>query len=102
LEEAAADLGANEMQTFLRVTMPLLMPAVFTSFLMAATLSFDNFVMSTFTTGVGTTTLPLYIYSLLKLGITPKINAMGTLLVLVNVLLVIVVLGRQLRLVLRR
>lgn len=102
LEEAAADLGANEVQTFLRVTMPLLMPAVFTSFLMAATLSFDNFVMSTFTTGVGTTTLPLYIYSLLKLGITPKINAMGTLLVLVNVLLVIVVLGRQLRLVLKR
>jgi spermidine/putrescine transport system permease protein len=102
LEEAAADLGANEVQTFLWVTMPLLMPAVFTSFLMAATLSFDNFVMSTFTTGVGTTTLPLYIYSLLKLGITPKINAMGTLLVLVNVLLVIVVLGRQLRLVLRR
>jgi spermidine/putrescine transport system permease protein len=102
LEEAAADLGANELQTFLRVTMPLLMPAVFTSFLMAATLSFDNFVMSTFTTGVGTTTLPLHIYSLLKLGITPKINAMGTLLVLVNVLLVIIVLGRQLRLVLKR
>jgi spermidine/putrescine transport system permease protein len=102
LEEAAADLGANEVQTFLRVTMPLLMPAVFTSFLMAATLSFDNFVMSTFTTGVGTTTLPLHIYSLLKLGITPKINAMGTLLVLVNVLLVIIVLGRQLRLVLKR
>ena len=102
LEEAAADLGANEVQTFLRVTIPLLAPAVFTSFLMAATLSFDNFVMSTFTTGVGTTTLPLHIYSLLKLGITPKINAMGTLLVLVNVLLVIIVLGRQLRLVLRR
>lgn len=102
LEEAAADLGANEAQTFLRVTMPLLMPAIFTSFLMAATLSFDNFVMSTFTTGVGTTTLPLHIYSLLKLGITPKINAMGTLLVLVNVLLVIIVLGRQLRLVLKR
>jgi spermidine/putrescine transport system permease protein len=102
LEEAAADLGANEVQVFLRVTMPLLMPAVFTAFLMAATLSFDNFVMSTFTTGVGTTTLPLYIYSLLKLGITPKINAMGTLLVLVNVLLVIIVLGRQLRLVLKR
>jgi spermidine/putrescine transport system permease protein len=102
LEEAAADLGANEVQIFQRVTMPLLMPAVFTAFLMAATLSFDNFVMSTFTTGVGTTTLPLYIYSLLKLGITPKINAMGTLLVLVNVLLVIIVLGRQLRLVLKR
>ncbi|HET6161948.1 MAG TPA: ABC transporter permease [Dongiaceae bacterium] len=102
LEEAAADLGADEVQTFVRVTMPLLMPAVFTAFLMAATLSFDNFVMSTFATGVGTTTLPLHIYSLLKLGITPKINAMGTLLVLVNVLLVIIVLGRQLRLVLRR
>jgi ABC-type spermidine/putrescine transport system permease subunit II len=102
LEEAAADLGANELQVFLRVTLPILMPAIFTAFLLAATLSFDNFVMSTFTSGVGTTPLPLRIYSMLKLGITPEINALGALMVLVNVLVVVAVLGRHLRLVVRR
>ncbi len=101
LEEAAADLGANELQVFLRVTLPILMPAIFTAFLLAATLSFDNFVMSTFTSGVGTTPLPLRIYSMLKLGITPEINALGALMVLVNVLVVVAVLGRHLRLVVR-
>jgi ABC-type spermidine/putrescine transport system permease subunit II len=102
LEEAAADLGANEMQVFLRVTLPILMPAIFTAFLLAATLSFDNFVMSVFTSGVGTTTLPIQIYSMLKLGITPEINALGALMVLVNVAVVVAVLGRHLRLILRR
>lgn len=101
LEEAAADLGANEMQVFLRVTLPILAPAIFTAFLLAATLSFDNFVMSTFTSGVGTTPLPLRIYSMLKLGITPEINALGALMVLVNAVVVVVVLGRHLRLVVR-
>jgi ABC-type spermidine/putrescine transport system permease subunit II len=101
LEEAAADLGANELQVFLRVTLPILTPAIFTAFLLAATLSFDNFVMSTFTSGVGTTPLPLRIYSMLKLGITPEINALGALMVLVNVLVVVAVLGRHLRLIVR-
>lgn len=102
LEEAASDLGANELQVFLRVTLPILTPAIFTSFLLAATLSFDNFVMSVFTSGVGTTPLPLRIYSMLKLGITPEINALGALMVLVNVLVVVAVLGRHLRQTLRR
>ncbi len=102
LEEAAADLGASELQVFLRVTLPILMPAILTAFLLAATLSFDNFVMSVFTSGVGTTPLPLRIYSMLKLGITPEINALGALMVLVNVLVVVAVLGRHLRLVVRR
>ena len=102
LEEAAADLGASELQVFLRVTLPILMPAILTAFLLAATLSFDNFVMSVFTSGVGTTPLPLRIYSMLKLGITPEINALGALMVLVNVLVVVAVLGRHLRLLVRR
>lgn len=102
LEEAAADLGADPRQTFVRVTLPLLLPAIVTAFLLAATLSFDNFVMSTFTAGVGTTTLPLRIYSMLKTGITPEINALGTLLVAANVLVVVAVAGRHLKLLLRR
>lgn len=97
LEEAAADLGADEWQVFGRVTLPLLMPAILTAFLLAVTLSFDNFVMSTFTSGVGTTPLPIRIYSMLKTGITPEINALGTLLVLVNALVVIAVLARYVR-----
>ena len=102
LEEAAADLGANEWQIFWRVTFPLLLPPIVTAFLLAATLSFDNFVMSTFTSGVGTTPLPLRIYSLLKLGITPKINALGALMVLLNVLVVVAVMGRHLKLILKK
>jgi spermidine/putrescine transport system permease protein len=102
LEEAASDLGANEWQIFWRVTFPLLLPPIITAFLLAATLSFDNFVMSTFTSGVGTTPLPLRIYSMLKLGITPKINALGALMVLLNVLVVVVVMGRHLKLILKK
>ena len=102
LEEAAADLGANEWQIFWRVTFPLLLPPIVTAFLLAATLSFDNFVMSTFTSGVGTTPLPLRIYSMLKLGITPEINALGALMVLLNVVVVVAVMGRHLSLILKK
>jgi spermidine/putrescine transport system permease protein len=102
LEEAAADLGANEWQIFWRVTFPLLLPPIVTAFLLAATLSFDNFVMSTFTSGVGTTPLPLRIYSMLKLGITPEINALGALMVVLNAVVVLAVLGRHISLVLKK
>ena len=102
LEEAAADLGANEWQIFWRVTFPLLLPPIVTAFLLAATLSFDNFVMSTFSSGVGTTPLPLRIYSMLKLGITPEINALGALMVLLNVVVVVAVMGRHLSLILKK
>lgn len=101
LENAAADLGANEWQTFHMVTLPQLMPAIFTAFILSATLSFDNLVMSTFTSGVGTTTLPLRIYSMLKLGITPEINALGALLVVANVAIIFLVMGRYLPLILK-
>ena len=100
-EDAAADLGANEWQTFRMVTLPQLAPAIFTAFILAATLSFDNLVMSTFTNGVGTTTLPLRIYSMLKLGITPEINALGALMVLANIIVILIVMGRYLPLLLK-
>jgi spermidine/putrescine transport system permease protein len=89
LEEAAQDLGANELQTFWRVTLPLLMPGILGGALLAFTLSLDDFVITFFTAGVGSTTLPLRIYSMVKLGVTPEINAISTLLVLASMTLVL-------------
>ncbi len=90
LEEAAQDLGANELQTFWHVTLPLLMPGILGGALLAFTLSLDDFVITFFTAGVGATTLPLRIYSMVKLGITPEINAISSLLLLVSMTLVLV------------
>jgi spermidine/putrescine transport system permease protein len=88
LEEAAQDLGANELQTFWHVTLPLLMPGILGGALLAFTLSLDDFVITFFTAGVGSTTLPLRIYSMVKLGITPEINAISTLMLLASMVLV--------------
>lgn len=89
LEEAAQDLGANELQTFRYVTLPLLMPGILAGALLAFTLSLDDFVITFFTAGVGSTTLPLRIYSMVKLGITPEINAVSTLLLAASMVLVL-------------
>ncbi len=89
LEEAAQDLGANEFQTFRHVTLPLLMPGILAGALLAFTLSLDDFVITFFTAGVGSTTLPLRIYSMVKLGITPEINAVSTLLLAASMVLVL-------------
>jgi len=97
LEEAAADLGADERRVFRYVTLPLLMPGVVSAFLLTFTVSLDDFVVSMFAAGVGNTTLPLQIYSMLKLGITPEINALGTVLVLFNLVLILTIGGQQLR-----
>jgi spermidine/putrescine transport system permease protein len=88
LEEAARDLGANEWQTFRRVTLPLIMPGVISGALLAFTLSLDDFVITLFTAGVGTTTLPVYVYGLLKLSVTPEINAISTLILVISTVLV--------------
>jgi ABC-type Fe3+ transport system permease subunit len=80
LEEAAADLGADEWQTFKRVTLPLLMPGIIGGALMAFTLSLDDYLITVFTKGVRDQTMPLYIYSLIRRGITPEINALSTVL----------------------
>jgi spermidine/putrescine transport system permease protein len=91
LEEAACDLGANEWQTFRHVTFPLMWPGVIAAGMLAFTLSLDDFVVSFFTSGPGSTTLPILIYSSVKRGITPDINALSTLIVLASILATIVV-----------
>lgn len=77
-EEAAMDLGANELTTFWRVTLPMLIPGVLSGALMAFTLSLDDFVITFFTNGPGSTTLPIYVYGLLRRIITPEVNALST------------------------
>ncbi len=89
LEEAARDLGANEWQTFRRVTLPLLMPGILSGALLALTLSLDDFVVTLFTAGVGSTTLPLFVYSMIKFGVNPSINAISTIVVVVSMSLVL-------------
>jgi spermidine/putrescine transport system permease protein len=76
LEEAAADLGADEWQTFKRVTLPLLMPGIIGGALLAFTLSLDDYLITVFTKGMQEQTMPLYIYSLVRRGVTPEINAL--------------------------
>ncbi|MGC4000895.1 MAG: ABC transporter permease [Anaeromyxobacter sp.] len=86
IEEAAHDLGASSLQAFLHVTLPAILPAVVAGAALAFTLSIDDFVVSFFTTGPGATTLPILIYSSVKRGITPDINALSTLIVLASIL----------------
>lgn len=90
LEEAAQDLYANHWQTFYRVTLPLLMPGILAGALLAFTLSLDDFVITFFTTGPGSTTLPLRIYSMVKLGVTPEINALSTVMLMASIVLVLI------------
>ena len=90
LEEAAQDLYANHAETFRRVTLPLLMPGILGGALLAFTLSLDDFVITFFTAGPGSTTLPLRIYSMVKLGVTPEINALSAVMLMVSFLLVVI------------
>lgn len=92
-EEAAMDLGANELVTFWRVTLPMILPGVLSGALLAFTLSLDDFVITFFTTGPGATTLPIYVYGLLRRIITPQVNALSTIWVLV-VFTVVLILQR--------
>jgi spermidine/putrescine transport system permease protein len=86
LEEAARDLGASEWRTFHNVTLPLIWPGVLAAAMLAFTLSLDDFVVSFFTSGPGSTTLPILIYSSVKRGITPDINALSTLVIVASIL----------------
>jgi putrescine transport system permease protein len=81
LEQAAADLYAKPLTIFRRVTLPLIMPSVLSAWALAFVLSFDDLVISSFTTGPGATTLPMRLYSQIRLGVTPEINAASTLLI---------------------
>ena len=89
LEQAAFDLGANEWRAFWRITLPLIWPAIFSAALLAFTLSLDDFVVTFFTTGVGSVTLPLFVYGMIKFAVTPAINAISTLMLLASLLLVL-------------
>ncbi|MGL4494359.1 MAG: ABC transporter permease, partial [Beijerinckiaceae bacterium] len=83
LEEAAADLGAAPLRVFFAITLPLIAPAVMAGWMLAFTLSLDDLVLASFTSGPGATTLPMRIYSQARLGVSPDINALGTLLIAV-------------------
>jgi spermidine/putrescine transport system permease protein len=83
VEEAAMDLGANEFTTFRRVTLPLIFPGVLAGAMLAFTLSLDDFIITFFTTGPGATTLPIYVYGLLRRIVTPEVNALSTIWILV-------------------
>ena len=78
VEEAAMDLGAPPVRTFFEVTLPIIAPAVISAWLLAFTLSLDDLVIASFPTGPGATTLPIKIYSQVRLGVTPEINAIST------------------------
>jgi spermidine/putrescine transport system permease protein len=90
LEEAALDLGARPVQTFFRVTLPLIAPGIVAGALLCFTISIDDYVITSFVAGVGATTLPLQIYSMLKVGVTPEVNAVSTLLLVVTVVLIVI------------
>ncbi|HXT20317.1 MAG TPA: ABC transporter permease [Thermoanaerobaculia bacterium] len=87
-EEAAADLGAGPGAVFRRVTLPLIAPGILAGALLVFTVSLDDYVVTSFVAGVGSTTLPLQIYSMLKVGVTPEVNAVSTLLLLLTVVLI--------------
>lgn len=90
LLEAARDLGASPWQSFRLITLPLLLPGVVAGMMMAFTLSIDDFVVTFFTAGVGSATLPLEIYSMVKIAVTPEVNAVSTLLMLLTLVLITV------------
>lgn len=89
LEEAALSLGADEIGAFRRVTLPLLMPGIVAGALLAFTLSFDDVVITFFTSGIGTGTLPLVVYAMVRRTVEPTVNAISTLIVLVTTVLII-------------
>lgn len=81
LEEAAIDLGCNTLQAFFKVTLPIIFPAVISAWLLSVTLSLDDLVIASFASGPGATTLPMEIYSSVRLGVSPQVNALSSILV---------------------
>jgi spermidine/putrescine transport system permease protein len=97
LEDAARDLYASEWQLFRRVTLPLLAPAIAAGALMAFVVSLDDFLISLMVSGAGSTTLPVYVYGMMRLGVTPEVNAISTILLGVSLVIVAaaLLLGRR-------
>jgi putrescine transport system permease protein len=90
LEEAAMDLGCDPVRAFLAVTLPLIIPAIAAGWMLAFTLSLDDLVIASFTTGPGSATLPIRIYSEVRLGVKPEINAISTLVIALIVVVIVV------------
>lgn len=88
-ENAAADLGATPWQTFRFVTLPMIFPGVVAGALLAFTISWDDFLIAFFTAGVGGTTLPMKVYSMIKFGVSPEINAISTITIFVTMILIL-------------
>lgn len=82
IEEAAMDLGANRVKVFFLITLPIIMPALISGWLLAFTLSIDDLVVASFVSGPSSTTLPMKVFSSVRLGLSPKINALATLMIL--------------------
>lgn len=97
IEDAGRDLYSNEWAVFRRITMPLLMPAVLSGAMLSFAASLDDFLISMFLADAGQTTLPVYIYGMLRVGVTPEVNAVSTLLLAFSVLIVLVALFLQRR-----
>lgn len=90
LEEAAMDLGARPLKTFLVIVVPLLAPALVSGWLLAFTLSLDDLVIASFVAGPGASTLPMVVFSKVRLGVSPEINALGTIIVLVVTMCIVI------------
>ena len=88
LLEAARDLGATPWQAFWRISLPLLMPGILSGAMMAFIISMDDFVITYFVAGAGSTTLPIYIFSSIRMGISPKINAISSIMLVISILFV--------------
>jgi putrescine transport system permease protein len=98
LEEAAQDLGCRPLKTFFVITLPIIAPAIISGWLLAFTLSLDDVVVSSFTTGPGATTLPMEVFSRVRLGLNPEINALATIIIAVvatGILIASIVMNRQ-------
>lgn len=89
VEEAAMDLGATRLRTLFRVTLPIISPGIMSGAMLALTLSLDDVIVSFFTTGVNSVTLPIYIFNKVKTGVTPDVNALSTIIILVTFLILI-------------
>jgi spermidine/putrescine transport system permease protein len=90
LEEASKDLGASEWQTFVNVLVPYMMPGLVAGALLAFTLSLDDFVITFFTSGPETVTFPVKVYSLVRRGVSPEINAASTVLIVITVIATVI------------
>lgn len=97
LEEASRDLGANQWQTFWHITFPYLVPGIVAGALLAFTLSLDDFVITFFTSGPGSTTFPIKIYSMVRFSVTPEVNAASTVLIVMTLTLTVIAMVLQAR-----